>query len=234
MKQYYNKDTKTLDIPVQFAFDNGNRQWNPLETDVKVIKLKVPEAIQKAIEENSVDDSAARLSIEEAKKADKAAKDALAEAQKDGLITPAEHQALEAAKAKAAATKAAAKAKVDALPDAVKGDLPAELAKLTGIEVSPVNDADANGINDETDAAKQAATVSMEEAKKADKAAKDALAEAQKEGLITSAEHQAKAKDEVLPNTGKETANGALFGGLFTALGSMFLFRRRRNHNDNK
>ena len=44
-----------------------------------------------------------------------------------------------------------------------------------------------------------------------------------------------KAAAKALPDTGKDTVNsGVLFGGLFAALGSILLFRRRRNHDDNK
>ncbi|PTI94098.1 hypothetical protein BU046_06905 [Staphylococcus simulans] len=40
---------------------------------------------------------------------------------------------------------------------------------------------------------------------------------------------------QTVQNTGKDTVNsGVLFGGLFAALGSILLFRRRRNHDDNK
>ncbi|MHD0396602.1 Rib/alpha-like domain-containing protein [Staphylococcus simulans] len=38
-----------------------------------------------------------------------------------------------------------------------------------------------------------------------------------------------------LPETGEDTTNsGVLFGGLFATLGAFLLFRRRRNHDDNK
>ncbi|WP_412518639.1 Rib/alpha-like domain-containing protein [Staphylococcus simulans] len=46
---------------------------------------------------------------------------------------------------------------------------------------------------------------------------------------------KAKSTAKALPNTGEETTNsGVLFGGLFAALGSILLFRKRRNHDDNK
>uniref|UniRef100_UPI003132D23D Rib/alpha-like domain-containing protein n=1 Tax=Staphylococcus simulans TaxID=1286 RepID=UPI003132D23D len=46
---------------------------------------------------------------------------------------------------------------------------------------------------------------------------------------------KAKSTAKALPDTGKDTTNsGLLFGGLFAALGSILLFRRRRHHDDNK
>ncbi|MGV3065939.1 Rib/alpha-like domain-containing protein [Staphylococcus simulans] len=46
---------------------------------------------------------------------------------------------------------------------------------------------------------------------------------------------KAKSTAKALPDTGKETTNsGLLFGGLFAALGSILLFRRRRHHDENK
>ncbi|MCD8916457.1 LPXTG cell wall anchor domain-containing protein, partial [Staphylococcus simulans] len=42
-------------------------------------------------------------------------------------------------------------------------------------------------------------------------------------------------KAKALPKTGENTSNsGVLFGGLFAVLGSILLFRKRRNHDDNK
>ncbi|MGV3144232.1 Rib/alpha-like domain-containing protein, partial [Staphylococcus simulans] len=51
----------------------------------------------------------------------------------------------------------------------------------------------------------------------------------------TADKSKAKSTAKALPDTGKDTVNsGVLFGGLFAALGSILLFRRRRNHDDNK
>ncbi|PNZ80544.1 GA-like domain-containing protein, partial [Staphylococcus microti] len=130
----------------------------------------------------------AEQAVEEAKAADQAAKDALAKAQEDGLITPAEKAELEQLQQEAADKKATATDKVNALPEDQKGDLPAELDKLTGIEVPEVNDADANGVADDVDAQRAEAEKAVEEAKAADQAAKDALAKANEDGLITPAE----------------------------------------------
>ncbi|PNY99817.1 GA-like domain-containing protein, partial [Staphylococcus muscae] len=69
-----------------------------------------------------------------------------------------------------------------------KGELPAELGKLDGIEIPEVTDADENGIADDTDAQRADAEKAVEAAKKADENAKTALAEAIKDGLITPTE----------------------------------------------
>ncbi|WP_148130413.1 Rib/alpha-like domain-containing protein, partial [Staphylococcus sp. HMSC059E03] len=51
----------------------------------------------------------------------------------------------------------------------------------------------------------------------------------------TADKAKSKSTAKALPDTGKDTVNsGVLFGGLFAALGSILLFRRRRNHDDNK
>ncbi|RIN55060.1 YSIRK-type signal peptide-containing protein [Staphylococcus simulans] len=51
----------------------------------------------------------------------------------------------------------------------------------------------------------------------------------------TADKSKAKSTAKALPDTGKDTVNsGVLFGGLFAALGSILLFRKRRNHDDNK
>ncbi|MCS4487363.1 GA-like domain-containing protein, partial [Staphylococcus americanisciuri] len=68
------------------------------------------------------------------------------------------------------------------------GNLPSELDKLTGIEIPEVNDADANGVADDVDAQRTEAEKAVEEAKVADKAAKDALDKAKADGLITPEE----------------------------------------------
>ena len=54
------------------------------------------------------------------------------------------------------------------------------------ITVPPVNDADANGVEDT--AAEQAATALVEDAEAAQEAAEELLAELQEDGLITPAE----------------------------------------------
>ncbi|PNZ81374.1 LPXTG cell wall anchor domain-containing protein, partial [Staphylococcus microti] len=163
----------------------------PAELD-KLTGIEVPE-VNDADANGVADDvdaqrAEAEKAVEEAKAADQAAKDALAKANEDGLITPAEKAELEKLQEEAQAKKATAEEKVNALPESQKGDLPAELDKLTGIEVPEVNDADANGVADDVDAQRAEAEKAVEEAKAADQAAKDALAKAQEDGIITPAE----------------------------------------------
>ncbi|PNZ24673.1 hypothetical protein CD122_10790, partial [Staphylococcus rostri] len=163
----------------------------PSELD-KLTGIEIPE-VNDADANGVADDvdaqrADAEKAVEEAKAADQAAKDALAKAEEDGLITPAEKAELEAAAQEAADKKAAAEEKVNALPEDQKGDLPSEIDKLTGIEIPEVNDADANGVADDVDAQREEAEKAVEEAKAADQAAKDALAKAEEDGLITPAE----------------------------------------------
>ncbi|UXR78491.1 LPXTG cell wall anchor domain-containing protein [Staphylococcus sp. IVB6227] len=132
--------------------------------------------------------AAVEAAVEAAKVLDQAAKDTLAELSKDGLITPTEKAELEKLQQDAADKKAAATEKVDALPEDQKGNLPSELDKLDGITIPEVNDSDENGIADNVDAQRADAEKAVEEAKKADKAAKDALAKAQADGIITAEE----------------------------------------------
>ncbi|WP_440857187.1 GA-like domain-containing protein [Staphylococcus shinii] len=132
--------------------------------------------------------SQAENKVAEAEAADQAAKTKLAEYQQDGLITPTEKTNLENLQSTAQNTKAEAQGLVDALPDALKGDLPARVDNLTGIQIPEVNDADGNGIADDVDQAKSQAESKVAEAEAADQAAKTKLAEYQQDGLITSTE----------------------------------------------
>ncbi|RIN52465.1 hypothetical protein BU052_12975, partial [Staphylococcus simulans] len=108
--------------------------------------------------------------------------------QQDGLITSTEKTDLENLQATAQSKKAEAQGLVDALPDALKGDLPERVDNLTGIQIPEVNDADGNGIADGADQAKSQAESKVAEAEAADQAAKTKLAEYQQDGLITSTE----------------------------------------------
>ncbi|UXR71774.1 YSIRK-type signal peptide-containing protein [Staphylococcus sp. IVB6240] len=163
----------------------------PTELD-KLEGITVPEVTDE--DENGVADDvdkqreAAKAAVEEAKAADKAAKDALAKANEDGLITPTDKKELERLQEEAAAKKAAAEEKVNDLPEDQKGELPTELDKLDGITVPEVNDEDGNGVADDVDKQREAAEAAVAEAKAADKAAKDALTEANEDGLITPTE----------------------------------------------
>nr|WP_182477304.1 LPXTG cell wall anchor domain-containing protein [Staphylococcus arlettae] len=132
----------------------------------------------------------ATKAVEEAERADKEAKEKLANANKDGVINPNEHQELVAASKQAKETKAAAEAKVNALSESQKGDLPQRLSKLTGIDIPGINDKDSNGVADDLDQAKDEATKAVVEAERADKVAKDKLTKANEDGVINPNEHQ--------------------------------------------
>ncbi|WP_440862753.1 GA-like domain-containing protein [Staphylococcus shinii] len=132
--------------------------------------------------------SQAESKVAEAEAADQAAKTKLAEYQQDGLITPKEKTDLENLQSTAQNTKAGAQDLVNKLPDALKGDLPARVDNLTGVQVPAVNDADGNGIADEVDQAKSQAENKVAEAEAADQAAKTKLAEYQQDGVITPTE----------------------------------------------
>ena len=132
----------------------------------------------------------ASQAVEEAEKADKMAKEKLANANKDGVINPKEHQELEEASKKAKETKATAEAKVNALPEKQKEEMPQRLEALTGINVPGINDKDSNGVADDLDQAKAEAMQAVEEAERADNMAKEKLAKAVEDGAIKPKEHQ--------------------------------------------
>ncbi|WP_152907462.1 GA-like domain-containing protein, partial [Staphylococcus pettenkoferi] len=133
----------------------------------------------------------AQAAVDAAKHADQAAQDKLKEANADGLITPDEHEALEKANQDAADAKKNAQEKVDALPSDQRGDMPSELDKLHGIDIPDVNDSDANGVADSVDEQRDEAQQAIDAAKRADQIAQDKLKEAQADGIITPAEHDA-------------------------------------------
>ncbi|MCS4487335.1 GA-like domain-containing protein, partial [Staphylococcus americanisciuri] len=180
LQKYYDKDEEVLKVPISYTFKNGVETWNDLTTDKSFAVMNVSEDIKRAL--RKVDEAAA--AVEEAKKADQAAKNLLAEANTDGLITPTEHAALETAKQEAITKKAKATNIVNSLPKSYRGDMPAILAGLTGINVPNVNDQNENGIEDTIDAQLADAKKKVDAAKAADKAAQDALTKANADGLI--------------------------------------------------
>ena len=56
---------------------------------------------------------------------------------------------------------------MDALPSDQRGDMPAELDKLDGINVPDVNDSDANGVSDDVDKQREEAQAAVDAAKNA-------------------------------------------------------------------
>lgn len=184
LQQYYDKDEEVLKVPINYTFDNSQEHWDNLTTDKPFAVMNVSDDIKNAL--RRIDEAA--VAVEEAKAADKAAKDALTEANTDGLITPTEEAALNAAQQNAIAKKTAAANIVNQLPAAYQGDMPATLAGLTGIQVPSVTDQNENGIHDSVDAQVDEAKKAVEAAKQADQAAKAALVKANENGLITPEE----------------------------------------------
>ena len=151
-------------------------------------------------------DDALRL-VKAAEDAEKAAEKALADANADGVISQAEADALNALNAKAAEMKAVADAAVKALPTDAKdaeGNTPAKLQArvnvLDGITVPAVKNEDTNasnnagnnaGNNEVKNNSEKAVADALEKVKAAEaaeKAAEDALAEANKDGIISQQE----------------------------------------------
>ncbi|MDO5376334.1 MAG: YSIRK-type signal peptide-containing protein, partial [Staphylococcus rostri] len=184
LQQYYDKDEEVLKVPITYTFKNGVETWDDLTTDKPFAVMNVSDDIKNTL--RKIDEAAA--AVEAAKVADQAAKDALATANTDGLITPTEQAALEAAQQEAVAKKTAATDIVNALPESYRGDMPATLAGLTGINVPAVNDQNENGIEDSIDAQLADAQAKVDAAKAADKAAQDALTAANADGLISQEE----------------------------------------------
>ena len=202
LKDYYDKDSETLKVPVKWSFNNGDKSWDNLETDVAHANLKLPDDVKALI--NQIND--AEEAVEAAKRADQDAKDQLQDENSDQLITPGEHDKLIEARDNARDKKAEAQRKVDALPQAQKRDLPDQLARLTGIDVPDVNDANENGVDDKIDAQREEAEHAVEAAKNADQAAQDKLKEANADGLITPDEHDALEKANQAAADAKQNA----------------------------
>ena len=141
----------------------------------------------------------AEAAVKAAELADKAAQSALKMAVSDNLITPQEQTSLKTAQEQAQALKAIAETKVDELPTELKGDLPALLAQLKGIDIPEINDINANGTNDIQDQWLSDAEAAVKAAELADTAAQSALKMAvsdnlitpQEQSLLTSAQEQA-------------------------------------------
>ncbi|PNZ81953.1 GA-like domain-containing protein, partial [Staphylococcus microti] len=113
-----------------------------------------------------------------------------AEVTKDGLVTPAEKAAVDAANANIEAAKKAAQDALDKVPNGVEGKtgLQTRLDNVNPVASPEVNDKDANGITDANDAKLKLADDLVKAAEKAEKEAEDKLAEVTKDGLVTPAE----------------------------------------------
>ncbi|WP_201586150.1 GA-like domain-containing protein [Psychrobacter phenylpyruvicus] len=126
--------------------------------------------------------------VKAAEEAEKAAEDALVEANKDGLITPEENQNLTDLNNAVTEAKDKAQAKVDELPESTgKDSFQDRLDVIDGIVVPGITDQDKDGLDDTLQAEVEDLVKAAEEA---EKAAEDALVEANKDGLITPEENQ--------------------------------------------
>ncbi|WP_374855382.1 BapA/Bap/LapF family large adhesin [Acinetobacter indicus] len=140
---------------------------------------------------NGKDDAveAAEALVTDAENAHQAAEDVIAGAQEDGLITPAEQQAIQDAVDAATEAEQMAQDAVTALPESTDKDgLQDRLDNLTDIVIPAVTDTDGNGIDDTVDAQIADAEAAVKAAEDAYQAAEDALEEANANGLITPTE----------------------------------------------
>ncbi|WP_242259004.1 GA-like domain-containing protein, partial [Streptococcus thoraltensis] len=120
-------------------------------------------------------------------RAAQATKTKKAEVEKDGLVTPAEKQAVDSLNAEVTKSKQAAEKFVDTLPEGKeKNEFKARLAKVTTSEVT-VNDADSNGKADSQDRL-EVAEAAVKAAEAAAKAGQDKKAEVEKDGLVNPLE----------------------------------------------
>ncbi|MEQ9809879.1 GA-like domain-containing protein, partial [Streptococcus jiangjianxini] len=126
-----------------------------------------------------------------------AAKAKKAEVEKDGLVTPAEKQAVDSLNAEVTKSKQSAEKFVDTLPEGKeKDEFKARLAKVTPSEVV-VNDADSNGKADSQDrldvaeAAVKAAEAAVKAAEEAAKQGEDKKMEVELDKLVNPAEKAA-------------------------------------------
>src|SRR5699024_1819852 len=144
--------------------------------------------------ENGIDDNVDVL-INEARDAVKAAQSADEHAQilfdstvSDNLVTPQEQTLLKSTQEEAQTLKATAERKVNALPSELKGNLPALLAQLQGIDIPEINDANANGTNDIQDQWLNEAEAAVKAAELTDKASQSAWNMAVSDNLVTPQE----------------------------------------------
>ncbi|MGV3211784.1 GA-like domain-containing protein, partial [Streptococcus thoraltensis] len=133
----------------------------------------------------------AEAAVKAAEDAAKAGQAKKAEVEQDGLVTPAEKQAVDSLNAEVTKSKQAAEKFVDTLPEGKeKNEFKARLAKVTTSKVT-VNDADSNGKADNLDSIIARADFFTTSTERAAQAAKTKKAEVEKDGLVTPAEKQA-------------------------------------------
>lgn len=165
---------------------------------------------------NGIDDNVDVL-INEAGDAVKAAQSADEHAQilfdstvSDNLVTPQEQTLLKSTQEEAQTLKAAAERKVNALPSESKGNLPALLAQLQGIDIPEINDANANGTNDIQDQWLNEAEEALKEAISTNNAAHIELEKVLSDHRVQTEEQEALAIVQEKVKTTKELAQSAI------------------------
>ncbi|WP_391540735.1 LPXTG cell wall anchor domain-containing protein [Staphylococcus simulans] len=166
--------------------------------------------------ENGIDDNVDVL-INEARDAVKAAQSADEHAQilfdstvSDNLVTLQEQTLLKSAQEEAQILKTSAERKVNVLPSELKGNLPALLAQLQGIDIPEINDANANGTNDIQDQWLNEAEAALKEAISTNNAAHIELEKVLSDHRVQTEEQEALAIVQEKVKTTKELAQSAI------------------------
>ncbi|PTJ27368.1 hypothetical protein BU035_07715 [Staphylococcus simulans] len=152
----------------------------------------------------------AEAAVKVAELADKASQSAWNMAVSDNLITPQEQTLLKSAQEEAQTLKATAERKVNALPSELKGDLPALLAQLQGIDIPEINDANANGTNDIQDQWLNEAEAALKEAISTNNAAHIELEKVLSDHHVQTEEQEALTIVQEKVKTTKELAQSAI------------------------
>ncbi|WP_422066866.1 GA-like domain-containing protein [Staphylococcus simulans] len=152
----------------------------------------------------------AEAAVKAAELADKASQSAWNMAVSDNLITPQEQTLLKSAQEEAQTLKATAERKVNALPSELKGDLPALLAQLQGIDIPEINDANANGTNDIQDQWLNEAEAALKEAISSNNTAHIELEKVLSDHRVQTEEQEALAIVQEKAKTTKELAQSAI------------------------
>ncbi|WP_218086529.1 hypothetical protein, partial [Staphylococcus sp. HMSC056G08] len=152
----------------------------------------------------------AEAAVKAAELADKAFQSAWNMAVSDNLITPQEQTLLKSAQEEAQTLKTSAERKVNVLPSELKGNLPALLAQLQGIDIPEINDANANGTNDIQDQWLNEAEAALREAISTNNAAHIELEKVLSDHHVQTEEQEALTIVQEKVKTTKELAQSAI------------------------
>ncbi|WP_142351650.1 LPXTG cell wall anchor domain-containing protein, partial [Staphylococcus sp. HMSC070A02] len=126
------------------------------------------------------------------------------------LITPQEQTLLKSAQEEAQTLKTSAERKVNVLPSELKGNLPALLAQLQGIDIPEINDANANGTNDIQDQWLNEAEAALKEAISTNNTAHIELEKVLSDHRVQTEEQEALTIVQEKVKTTKELAQSAI------------------------